>query len=142
MRKFILSIAVISLVACNNNEETVKPEPVKKDSTPMIQDSASAYIHTFADTALESKITKTLLQLPFVKKSNAYIDSISSHEHGIAFMLDSVAPNRVDVTAGYNGKERFETYYLFQVNPKTMDVKIDDPVTGKLLTPKQFVQQQ
>jgi hypothetical protein len=57
------------------------------------------------------------MKLPFVEKSNSYIDSFSNHRHGIAFMLDT-AGNKISVLAGYNGPEKFETYYNFSINPK------------------------
>ena len=68
------------------------------------------------------------MKLPFVKKANAYIDSFSNHQHGIAFMMDSLGKGEKDiyVQAGYNGEMRFETYYQFYVDPVTLEIKVYD----------------
>ena len=134
----------IFFAACNNASKT--DTVVTNDSVIIKQqtDSSVNYIHAFADTALENKITAALLKLPFVIKSNNYIDSFSNHKHGIAFMLDNPAPDETDISvqAGYNGDQRFETYYRFVVNPKTLEIKVYDPVTDKKLTVKEYLKTQ
>ena len=84
------------------------------------------------------------MKLPFVTKSSNYIDSFSNHKHGIAFMMDEPQENEPDISvqAGYNGGERFETYYRFFVNPKTMEIKVYDPVEDKKLTIKEYLKTQ
>jgi hypothetical protein len=84
------------------------------------------------------------MKLPFVIKSSNYIDSFSNHQRGIAFMMDEPQENETDVSvqAGYNGGERFETYYRFFVNPKTMEIKVYDPVEDKKLTIKEYLKTQ
>ena len=141
---FLLLIAC--LTACDNNskDEDIpagKDTVVKAVATP---DTAAAYIHTFADTALEDKITAALRKLSFVKKSDKYIDSLSNHKHGIAFLLEEPGKDETDipVQAGYNGNERFETYYRFFVNPKTLEIKVYDVVEDKKLTLKEYLKTQ
>ena len=91
------------------------------------------------DTILESKIFDTLIKLSFIKRDNNHIDSITRHKHGIAFLIDPVSKSEdVIVHAGFNGKYRFETHYLIYVNPKTLDIKIYDPVTDEKLSVKEF----
>jgi hypothetical protein len=148
MRKQLLFLCLIVVaVSCNNNA-TDQDKRATTDSTNTIPavntDTPKAYIHTFKDTTLEDKITAALLKLSFVKKSDKYIDSISNHKHGIAFMLDEPAKDETDipVQAGYNGKERFETYYRFFVNPKTLEIKVYDVVEDKKLTLKEYLKSQ
>ena len=144
MKEILFLVLLISFAACNNSSKTdeviVTDTVVKHVQT----DSSSNYIHTFTDTALENKITAALLKLPFVIKSNNYIDSFSNHRHSMAFMLDSATANETDITvqAGYNGEQRFETYYRFFVDPKTLTIKVYDPVTDKKLTVKEFLKTQ
>jgi hypothetical protein len=132
---------LITVTACNiepDNDTTV----IKDSVVNTIQaDSSSKYIHEFADIALEEKITAALMKLPFVIKSNGYIDSISYHKHSIAFMMNEPEANETDihVQAGYNGNERFETYYRFFVNPKTLQIKVYDPVEDKKLTLNEYL---
>lgn len=144
MKLFLYLLVIVSFTACNSSSK--KEEAVVADSATanMKTDSSSKYIHSFTDTALESKITKALMKLPFVMKSSNYIDSFSNHQHGIAFMMDQPQENETDISvqAGYNGGERFETYYRFFVNPKTMEIKVYDPVEDKKLTVKEYLKAQ
>jgi hypothetical protein len=145
MKKELLFLfLLIAVTACNN--ATDKDKVVVKDSAvnTIQPDSTSNYIHSFADTALEDKITAALLKLSFVQKSDKYIDSFSNHKHSIAFLMDEPAANETDipVQAGYNGNDRFETYYRFFVNPKTLEIKVYDAAEDKKLTVKQYLKTQ
>lgn len=139
-------LLIVSAAACNNNaKDQDKPVTADTSSIPAVKtDTPTAYIHSFKDTTLEDKITAALLKLPFVKKSDKYIDSISNHKHGIAFMLDEPAKDETEVSvqAGYNSNERFETYYRFFVNPKTMEIKVYDVVEDKKLTLSAYLKSQ
>ncbi len=142
MKNFLFCFFLISIAACNNAAKT--DEVAMIDSPVIKKDSAANYIHTFIDTALENKITLALMKLPFVIKSNNYIDSFSNHKHGMAFMLDNQTASETDihVQAGYNGEGRFETYYRFFVNPKTLEIKVYDPVEDKKLSIKEYLKTQ
>ncbi|MEP7237896.1 MAG: hypothetical protein ABI685_08530 [Ferruginibacter sp.] len=145
MKRLLYLLLVVSVAACNNAAKTDEvPPPIDSATTKTNPDSVANYIHTFNDTALENKITAALLKLPFVIKSNNYIDSFSNHKHSIAFMMDAPAANETDiqVQAGYNGDERFETYYRFFVDPKTLEIKVYDPVQDKKLSLKAFLNTQ
>lgn len=144
MRGILFLVLLIVFTACNNASKTGEAAVADTVVTKIQPDSSSNYIHTFTDTALENKITAALLQLPFVIKSNNYIDSFSNHRHSMAFMLDSATANETDITvqAGYNGEQRFETYYRFFVNPTTLAIQVYDPVTDKKLTVKEFLKTQ
>ncbi len=140
MKLYFYSVLLISLAACHASPE--QKEPVVKDSVTEVAkpDSAMTYIHSFSDTALESKITAKLMKLPFVIKANSYIDSFSEHRHGIAFMVNKPeqGDTELSVQAGYNGDQRFETYFRFYVNPQTLDIKVYDAVKDKRLTVKEY----
>ncbi len=144
MKQVFYLLLIISLAACNNAAKTDETAGSDSASTKIKTDSLSKYIHSFTDTALETKITNALMKLPFVMKSSNYIDSFSNHQHGIAFMMDEPQENETDVSvqAGYNGGERFETYYRFFVNPKTMEIKVYDVVEDKKLTIKEYLKTQ
>jgi hypothetical protein len=141
MKQFLYLLVIILFAACNNVAKTDEAAVTDSASAKIKADSSSKYIHSFTDTALENKITAALMKLPFVTKSNNYIDSFSSHNHGIAFMMDEPQENEPDISVqvGYNGGERFETYYRFFVNPKTMEIKVYDPVDDKKLTIKEYL---
>lgn len=147
MKQAFLFLSLLAVLTACNNTVDKEETPVIKDSvviTTPPPDPASKYIHVFADTALEKKITKALMKLPFVIKSDRYIDSLSNHKHGIAFMMDEPeAPGTdIPVQAGYNGNERFETYYRFFVNPATLQIKVYDIAADKKLTLKEYLKTQ
>ena len=137
-------LLLVTITACNNT--TDKQTTTVKDSVvnTVKADTISNYIHAFADTVLEDKITSALMKLSFVIKSDKYIDSFSNHKHGIAFMLDKPEAPETDipVQAGYNGNDRFETYYRFFVNSKTMEIKVYDVADDKKLTIKEYLKTQ
>ena len=145
MKIFVCILMVCGLVACHSLNDKKLIE--SKDSMLKVprQDSEMHYVHRFTDTVLENKIIDKLLTLPFVKKTNVYIDSFSNHKHGIAFMIDKGGDSTdtdITVEAGYNGELRFETYYHFYVNPGTLEIKVLDVVTDKKLTVKEFMKTQ
>ena len=84
------------------------------------------------------------MKLPFVIKGDKYLDLFSNHKHGIAFMLDKPesSETEIPVQAGYNGNDRFETYYRFFVNPKTMEIKLYDVTEDKKFTIKEYLKTQ
>lgn len=143
--KYALVITLLAFfAACNNSSKSEKTVVTDTAASQIQADSSSKYIHTVSDTGLYDKITKALMKLSFVRKSDAYIDSFSNHKKGIAFMMDDAQENEpeVSVRAGYNGGERFETYYQFVVNPKTMEIKVYNPVEDKKLTLKEYLNTQ
>ena len=139
MRYYPLLFLLTVVAACNNSQTG---EPAVKDSVVQTTTGSSAkYIHSFTDTTLENRITAALMQLTFVQKSDKYIDSFSNHKHGIAFLMDKPDAQEPDVAvqAGYNGDERFETYYRFFVNPKTLEIKVYDVAEDKKLTLSEYL---
>lgn len=137
---FVFAMMVF-FTACNNGPKTGESVTEDTASDKVQADSTATYIRSFSDTALENKITAALLKLPFVIKSDKYIDSFSNQKHSIAFMLDEPEVNETDISvqAGYNGGDRFETYYRFLVNPKTMEIKVYDPAEDKTITLKEYL---
>ena len=145
MRKLFFLLVFFPFYSCNNDSKQVTPPEVKDTAAiKPKKDSAAAYYHQFNDSSLENRITAAIMKLSFIKKADAYIDSFSNHAHGMAFMLDSLdkAESEIYVQAGYNGDTRFETYYHFYVNPKTLEIKVLDVINDKKLTVKEFLKSQ
>lgn len=157
MRSLLFIAFLIILAGCGNSSESteisandsiakeaVANDPVTNNGSGAVsgtKPNEKTYIHHFGTTKHEVEITNDLLKLPFVLKTDSYIDSLTEHRRGISFMLDSAASNEneISVQAGYNGPERFETYYRFFVNPKTREIKVYDPVSDKKLSVKQYL---
>jgi len=132
--KYLLGFLVISgIAACNNNDST---------NTPAVDTTVKTAV---ADTSLKpvapapekKDVLDTLYTLPFVKESNKYLDSFTKHKHGIAFIVDTTSEN-YNIRAGYDGEERFETYYIFTINRKTKEIKIQDVISGDMVSPAEF----
>jgi hypothetical protein len=118
--KYFLSISFLIVIACNNRGNSSTADANDSPTIDKNKNQSSVIVRQLTDTALELKIEDSLIKLPFVKKSNDYIDSISDHKPGIMFIVDS-ADNQIAIMAGYDGTYRFETYYNFIVDPKTLD---------------------
>ncbi|MEO8406723.1 MAG: hypothetical protein ABI480_19070 [Chitinophagaceae bacterium] len=155
--RYLLYLFIFFLVAaCNNNadkqattndsthvNDTMRPieHAATNAMTNSSPDSTKEYVPSFNNQSLTDKISEVLMKLPFVKKSNTYLDSLTNHEHGIAFIFDSSAKG-VSVMAGYNGDLRFETYYNFLVDPATFNVKILEPISGEMISTKEYIRSQ
>ena len=144
MKFFSFFLILMIVTACNStdkNSEAIIADSVLNNA---VIDSTKNYIYSFTDTALENKISAALLRLPFVKKSNDYIDSFSNHKTGISFLMENPGENEseISVQAGYSSNERFETYYRFFVDPKTITIKVYDPVADKKLTIREYLNNQ
>lgn len=140
MRIPAIIIATLFFAGCNSSSD----KTTTQDSTNSNTNDSAHYFVKGQDSALESRVENALLALPFIRSSNAYIDSFSNHRHGIAFLVDSVdkTTNEMYVQAGYNGDERFETYYSFYVNATTLAIKVYDPVKDTALSVDDFIKSQ
>ena len=143
MGHFLFIFLIIFFLSCNNDGKNSKTPSNDSSADYSSTDvnkpvSSSRFIYRFADSILEARINDTLMKLPFVQKSNKYIDSFSNHQHGIAFMSDSTG-NIISVMAGYNGPERFESYYNFRIDPKTFEIKILDPLSGNYVSIDEYI---
>ncbi len=122
MKIFLSAYLVMLLIACNSSSDGTMAAKTKIDTglenyiTQIYSDSANA-------------ITDSILTISFVQVANAYIDSISDHKHGISFIADTVSASEIHLKAGYNNDSRFETYFQFYYNPKTLEMKVYDPET-------------
>lgn len=134
MKFSYLFVISFLFTACN---DAGKQQPAAEKDTlikPVIEKDIAA---ANPPVDLFDRITDSLMKLDFVQKSNRYIDSFSHHKSGIAFLQDS-SENKIMITAGYNGKERFEKYYLFLVDPKSFDIKINDAISGDWLSVEEY----
>jgi hypothetical protein len=134
----LIFLLILLACGCNNDGDTTHTTSGDSPKTSMRQDSSIHIAYNFADTTLRRKITDMLMQLSFVKESDRYIDSISDHKKGISFLTDT-ASNGIVVVAGYNGKDRFETYYNFTIDPDTFTIKVLDPVSGDFVTVAEYI---
>jgi hypothetical protein len=113
--KLFLYLLVFIFAAYNHAGKT-SDTAVNDTRTALVKrDSVTEYTPVLTDTSLENNISNALMKLPFVMECNDYIDSFSNHRQGIAFIVDEPLENETDISvkAGYNGGERFETYYRF-----------------------------
>jgi hypothetical protein len=90
-------------------------------------------------------IHDTLLTIMQVKKSDAYIDSLTNHKQGISFMIGKPQQGKeslgYQVQAGYNSDVHFETYYFFYINPANKEIKVLDQTSGNILPLQEWQKQ-
>jgi len=93
------------------------------------------------DSAIVNKIMDKIFGFPEVKRKQAFVDSLSHHKRGV-FMMVMQKPGKVNkyywIAVGYNGTQRFETYFNFYVWPSQMVIKYLDNETGNLITLAQW----
>jgi hypothetical protein len=133
MRILLLSILLITM-ACNNKKQDSQEAEISTDTSAV----TVPVNEELMPLAKEAALTDTLLTLPFIIKSNHYIDSFSNHRHGIAFITDSTDRTYL-VKAGYNGEDRFETYYDFEIDKNSREIKVMDPVEGDYIPLKVYL---
>ncbi len=128
MRKilFILSLFLFFYLGCKNNQE--------KEIKIEYKDSSNNNVFK-SQSDLENAILDTLSKLPEWIKANTYIDSLTQHKHGLAVTTEKPTHENTDYyfRVGYNGTEKFETYFHFYVNPQTFEIKIMDLVDGDIV---------
>ena len=126
------------LASCGNDGTKSGPGQTDSSGGSGKKITSSHFIYNFPDTVLGAMISDTLMKLSFIQKTNIYIDSLTGHRQGISFMPDTV-DNTISVMAGYNGPERFETYYHFTIDPKTFDIKILDEMNGEFVSIDEYL---
>lgn len=84
----------------------------------------------------EDQAIELLRALPEIKRLQAEIDSFSRHEKGASFIVEAneERPSLFHVTVGYNGTERYETRYLFEVDIDSRKIGIMDVVEGDTIS--------
>lgn len=135
--KCLLPVLIcLGIIACNH-EGHQQNNGATYDNLPKEKPAKSNEEADNATNDLFDKITDSLIKIDFVARSNRYIDSFSNHKAGIAFMQDT-AENKILITAGYNAKDRFEKYFIFLVDPKSLEIKINDIETGDYISLEQY----
>jgi hypothetical protein len=132
MRVAILLICILFLAGCgqskNGKETNTKDTTLSPPADPPPGVSMEK-----ADPVMD-----TLLKLPFIVKSNRFIDSMTAQQHGISFITDTLE-NSYEIQAGFNGLDRFETYYHLSIDKKSMEIKVLDPVEGDYIPLKDYL---
>lgn len=125
MKSILIMIAIFSLFSCNN-----EPKLTEQKTSNQIDNIRTPNQKISSQETFETKVVDTLSKLDFIHKKHLFIDSVTNHKHGIAFITDSLIDSNTDVfvRAGFNGEDRFETHYQFYINPSTMQIKVYDAI--------------
>lgn len=140
MKIIILIFSASLLFSCNNsNKEVTSTISDTLKSTGNVVDTDKVII-AGPTTSKETQILDKIAALPEFKKSNAYLDSLTGHKHGLASMIFKPTAEEKEyyVRVGYNGDQHFETYYNFYVDSSTLDIKIADPIEADIITLAEF----
>ena len=123
----LLLFLIITIVACNNGGSKNK----------IISDTSATPVVTDTKREVGKDILDTLNALPFVIEASRNIDSATQHQHGMSYIIDTT-DTELDIRAGYNGPDRFETYFIFAVDKKTRAITVEDVISGDTVTPEEF----
>lgn len=125
-------VLMILFTACNGsgNKTTVAADTLQAAAAA---DSSTIMIQV----SKKGDILDTINAFAFVQEASRNIDSVTGHKSSIAYIIDTTA-NKYNITAGYNGEERFETYFLFSVDKITRAITVEDVISGETLTPEAF----
>jgi len=131
--RIIVSVTTVLLLLLSG---CVK-EPVKNGESS-IPGVSSKNVHESSVTVpddIQSTIISKISALPELKKAQKNIASVTGGKSGVSFIIEKTDnQNSYSVQAGYNGAERFETYYFFSVEPVTYKIRILDTLTDEYVT--------
>jgi hypothetical protein len=124
-------VLMVLFTACNGsgNKTTVAADTLPAAAA----DSSTIMI----PVSKKGDILDTLNAFAFVQEASRNIDSVTGHKSSIAYIIDTT-PSKYNITAGYNGEERFETYFQFSVDKITRAITVEDVISGETLTPEAF----
>lgn len=121
MKKIVCLLFALSgliFISCNG---------AKKDDADKSKESACKCCN-------EDSVLTMLLELPEVKALAKRIEAKTDGNRGVSSMVDyDEATSKYNITMGFNGEERFETSFIFEVDKNTCEVKVSDAITGDLL---------
>ena len=81
---------------------------------------------------IQNTIIKKISELPEYKEAEKNIHTNAGGEKGVSFIIDKSEDSPgYSVQIGYNGSDRFETYYFFHVKPRTYEISILDIINGE-----------
>lgn len=129
MPKHTLLLALLALLTAAACQPTTQHEP-----------QTTTYEYQPTDTtgmATDGQVLESLMKLDEVQATNKHIDSLSNHTKGVALQIvERPAENEQHsfvVKVGYDGDTRFETYYIFYVDGRTLAVSVEDLATGDIV---------
>ena len=137
--RFFVAALSFGLLSCQSSSTT--PAQKEQDSsttttTAKKQEAQPAVQAQSNSNADEATVMQRIKELPEYQEAAHTIDSVTNGKHGISTMVEKPEKGKTDyqVTIGYNSPERFETYGVYYVNPKTGQVKLYDDMSGEIIT--------
>ena len=135
INKSLVSLfASILFIRCNQSDKS--KTAVASDNLSFSKQDSNKLIVNKAITNKEEYILGLIKNIDEVKASDRYIDSLTNHKKGIASLIFKPAKNEkyYFIQTGYDGENRFETYYNFYVDSATYEIKIQDVIEGDIVT--------
>lgn len=132
MKVIYVAILLTCFFSCDHKKS--EDEIAKSSSTESTISNISTDTIGHVGSQMEAQrmhlIMDSLFNLEIVKSANSWIDSISDGERSISLLPDSAADNNDElfVLAGDNRAQRFQPYFHFYINMKTLKIRIYDAV--------------
>ncbi len=120
----LILLVAFAILSCKDNTKT---------------NSADKYKLKWPDSLLAKKIRDTLRTFPFIKERDRFYDSLTNHKEGVTFTMDT-SKGKIYPTAVFYIEEekRFQKLYRFEVNPETLEIKVNDINTGTFITIEEY----
>lgn len=132
LKNLSLAVPLLFFISCNHQpQEAASVQPEQTQAEPIVIKKEPVK----GSGDMEEKVMAAVMELPESQQAQNYIDSISNHKKGLGGIIDGPEPGKPEyaVRVGFNGDERFETYYFFYVDTITFKVKIQDVAMDTIL---------
>ena len=85
------------------------------------------------DASDEDKVMKTITNLPEYHDASIHVKAKTNGKHSLSSIIEAPNDEHSDyyIQVGYNEEAWFEPLYHFYINPKSLDVFIEDTKTGE-----------
>lgn len=116
----------VALCLCNCQQRDVSKKELQVPA-------ADTTLVDAADLILDSIFSK-VVKLKMVQEVDQNIQKVTKGERGVAILLGGEpTPENpyYSIHVGYNGEDRFETYFFLKMNPSLDSIFAEDPVSGE-----------
>lgn len=147
MRYSVLA-ALVFCIACGRGKHTTAGNFTPATTDTAVADVQAAIEQPASDTTActEQQALNAINQLPEIVMQQQYLDSLTNHKKGVAYMINSKTIDGKDcyeISAGYNGELRWENYYIFYVDKQDCtQISVIEPIEGDIIPVEEWHKKQ
>ena len=137
----MLLLVGLSLMSCQNQSKSSTQEVSTQEQALSKErpNPAAGETDTTAQSLTEDQVVDLVFTLPITQKVHNQIRKATQGQRGVSVMVEPEetiehGQKYYVVRIGYNGNDRYETYYLLYVNKQDRsDIRIEDPIEGTII---------